>query len=460
MKPERDPGRLFALSRRFGAVSLIAILITTIALGALHRELFIRAIAAFGEQENVNVARVALEAVLPELTEYLQAKESASAIVTISDVPPRLLSLIEATVRTTSIERIKIYSRNGILLYSTLSHEIGTNDSENPRFRESIGGTVSSRLLYRDAFSIFGRASGDDNLMETYVPVRLAGKPRPIGVLEFYTDAKPIVRAMSQSHLLILGGIVLTMTALYAFLLYVVSRADRVIADQRQRILERSRTLEILSARMLQEHEEERRRVAWELHEEIAQSLSAAKVKMDALAEAAPQLHTTSALVRNREILLLVQSAIEDVRAIAIDLRPPALDEFGLLATTRSLCREAAQLRGQGEITADLAVSEEDIPDPLKSIIFRITQQTLKRLAQTPGVGDIRIALKRDEELHFAIDFSLEKTVTGNEQRSAPSVEEEHPTEDFRERAVLSGGSFRAAYTDTGCFQCQATWAL
>jgi signal transduction histidine kinase len=143
-----------------------------------------------------------------------------------------------------------------------------------------------------------------------------------------------------------------------------------------------------------------------------------------------------------------------------MDLRPPALDEFGLLATTQSLCREAARLRGQGEITADLALSEEDIPDPLKSIIFRITQQTLKRLAQTPGVGDIRIALKRDEELHLAIDFSLEKTVTGNEQRSAPSVEEEHPTEDFRERAVLSGGSFRAAYTDTGCFQCQATWAL
>jgi signal transduction histidine kinase len=460
MKREHHPGRLFALTRRFGLVSLAAILITTGALAALSRELSIRAVVAFGQQENVNVAQVALETMLPELAEYLRTKEAASAQVTIADVPPRLRTLVEETVRNTSVERIKIYNRNGILLYSTMEHEIGTNDSANPRFRQSIGGTVSSRLLYRDAFNIFGAVSDDDNLIETYVPVRKPDSAGPIGVFEIYTDANSIVRAMSQTGLLILAGIVLIMVALYAFLFFVVRQAEKIIADQRHTILERSRTLEILSARMLHAEEEERGRIARELHEEIAQTLSAAKIKVDALAQTAAQLQSMSGTTRNSEILPLLQSAIEEVRDIAMDMRPPSLDEFGLLATTRSLCRETAQLRGQGAITADLALSEEDIPDPLKSIIFRITQQTLKRLAQIPDVGDIRIALKRDEELHLTIDFSLASAETVNDERSLPPVEEERPTEDFRERAVLSGGSFSAAYTDTGRFQYQATWAL
>jgi signal transduction histidine kinase len=264
---------------------------------------------------------------------------------------------------------------------------------------------------------------------------------------------------MSQNSLLILAGIVLIMLILYGFLLFVVRWAERVIADQRQTILERSQTLEILSARMLHAEEDERRRVAWELHEEIAQTLSAVKIKMEALAEAAGQLQSMSGAYDSRRILPLLQFAIADVRALAMDLRPPELDDFGLVATTRSLCREAGQVHGKPGVTADITLGEDDIPDGLKSIIFRITQQTLKRLTETPGVSDIRVGLRRDQGLQLVVDFRVEESEQQNDDGPRFSIGE-RPLTDFWERAVLAGASFSTTFTDAGRLRYQAIWIV
>jgi signal transduction histidine kinase len=462
MKRQQDSNDLFAFAHRYAAVSLVAILITATALAFLYRELSIRFIVGFGEQANVTVAGIVLNAMLPELVGYVQAKEPVDAVATLATVPIGLLSLIRGSVRDTRIERIKVFSRNGLVLYSTAEHEIGTSESANPRFQKAIRGTVRSQLLFHDAFSLFGAAGGEENLIETYVPIRQAGNPDPIGVLEIYTDVDLIVRATSHHALVILIGILVIMLILYSFLLYVVEGAERIITSQRQTILDRNHTLEVLSERMLHAEEAERRRVAWELHEEIAQTLSAVKVKVDALANAAmqPRSHAATADL-GEEILPLVQAAIEEVRVLAVDLRPPTLDEFGLVATTWSLCREAELVHGQVAFTADKAVREDELPDLLKSIIFRITQQTLKRLVRTPGVSDIRVALKREEGLQLVVDFRAETDETGTGDRPAPLPQaEDRPIADFWERAVLAGGSFRIAHSDSGRFCYQATWIV
>jgi len=459
MRQERDSRELFALARRYAWVSLVAILITAIALATLYRELSIRTILEFGEQSNVTVADTTWTAMLREMTGFLEAHGSVTATVTIETVPEELLSLIRTSVRNTPIERVKIYNRNGILLYSTREQEIGTNDSANPRFQGAIGGRVRSQLFYRDPLSFFADATGDDNLIETYVPIRRPGNPQPVGVFEIYTDVDPIVRAMSHNGLLVLTGIAVILVALYSFLLYVVRRAEKIINDQDQTILERNQILRILSERMLHAEEVERRRVAWELHEDIAQTLSAVKVKIDTLVSAASHSQTPSGTTGSGEIVPLLQAAIGDVRALAMDLHPPDLDDFGLIATTRSLCREAEQVRDRLEITADLAAREEEIPDLLKSVIFRITQQTLKRLMGMAGIGDIRVALKKEEGLQLSIDFRAETRETDDGDRPA-SPSEERPITDFWERAVLSGGSFRTSHTDSGRFLYQATWMV
>jgi signal transduction histidine kinase len=183
-------------------------------------------------------------------------------------------------------------------------------------------------------------------------------------------------------------------------------------------------------------------------------------LKVDALANAATQPRSQAGTADlGEEILPLVQAAIEEVRVLTMDLRPPTLDEFGLVATTRSLCREAEQIHGQVAFTADKALREDELPDLLKSIIFRITQQTLKRLVRTPGVSDIRVALKREEGLQLVVDFKAETDETGTGDRPSPPSED-RPIGDFWERAVLAGGSFSTAYSDSGRFYYQATWIV
>jgi signal transduction histidine kinase len=458
MKKRRDPHEPFAFTRVYALVSLVAVLATAAALAILYRDLSIRTIVEFGEQSNVTVATTVLDSVLPKLAAYLAANESGSAVAPTHGMPPRLLGLIAASMRDTPIERIHIHNRNGIVLYSSQAHEIGSDESANPRFQGAMAGKVRSELHYRDVFNIFDRASAKDNLIETYVPIRQPGIPAPLGVFEIYTDVSPMVRAMVHNELLILAGITVIMMILYGLLLYVVRRSDKVIKSQRQTILERNETLEVLSARMLATEESERRHVAWELHEEIAQTLCAVKMKVEALARASAQRLSRSGPTSSDEIVPLIQDAIRDVRALAMDLRPPTLDDFGLVATTRALCQEAEQASGQVEVSSDITVHEEDIPDALKSVIFRVVQQTLKRLVRTPGISEIRVSLTRAEGLHLSVEFGA--GTLGIVNGATPIAPEEPPITELWERAVLAGGSFSTMRTAAGRSLYQASWIL
>jgi len=262
----------FALTRRYAVASLFGVLVAAIALVILYREMSINIILQFGEQANVAVAKTTVSASGQELVEYLQQNEFPERVAGARQLPEHLLGLITSSIRDTSVERIKIYGRNGIVLYSSRAGDIGVDDSANPRFRGAIQGEVVSILSYHDAFDFLGRYSRDDNLIETYVPVYEAGSSRPIGVFEIYTDVAPTVRAMTRSGVVVFLGIAAIMAVLYSLLLYVVHQSDNVIAGQRQTILERNNTLEVLSARMLAAEDRERGRIATELHEEILQS--------------------------------------------------------------------------------------------------------------------------------------------------------------------------------------------
>jgi signal transduction histidine kinase len=440
-RPPSANGHL-ALGRLYAIASVIGILVAAIALAVLYRELSIRVILEFGERSNVTVAKTVLNAFRPELAEYLLMEHTATTIGPTDAPTPRLSSLITESVRDTPIVRIKIYNHHGIVLYSTRKHEIGTDDSANLEFQSALGGNVRSKLMYRDWFGLFHRGNDDDNLIETYVPVRGAGQRQPIGVLEIYTDVSPIVRAMTRAELLVLLGIGVIMIILYSSLLYVVRRSERVIAGQQRTILDRTRTLELLSARMLAAEDAERRRIATELHEEIAQTLGAAKMRVEAYANTTAKPHPRSEPSASADIVPLVQQAMREVRGLALDLRPPGLDDFGLLATTRSLCRESAEAHEDLAITADFAVSEEEIPPNLKAIIFRILQETIRRVTRTPGIGELQIAIKKQQDqLELAVD--LGETTAPEDVAVGAAEPRDDPIAAIWERAVLSGASFQ-----------------
>jgi signal transduction histidine kinase len=457
METKSNFGALFAFSRQYASLSLIAILVTAIALAVLYRELSVITIVELGERGNLTVARTTLHAAFPELHTYLENNETVTASETVAALPARLSGLLRTAVQDTPIDRIKIYNRNGIILYSSLEHQNGATDSVNPLFQLAIQGQIQSKLRYRDIFNTFGPKDNDDNLIETYFPIRQAGKPEPIGVLELYTDIEPVVRFLTRNELMIMAGITASMTILYIYLLHIVRRSEKIITEQRQVILERNQTLQALSSRMLGYEETERRRVAYELHEQVLQNLCALKLEAEGLTGTSGSAGSLSDTDRSREILPLVRSAIQDVRALAMELRPSVLDDFGLVAATLSLCRVMERAHGKLTITVDIKIQEDQVPQLLKNVIFRITQQTLNRLVSIPGISDVRVSLEEAEGLHFVIDFKAE-TKSGPNGDEPTSWEDEDSIRSLWERAVLAGGSFSSVSTDEGRFRYQATW--
>ncbi len=150
--------------------------------------------------------------------------------------------------------------------------------------------------------------------------------------------------------------------------------------------------LEILSNRLFEVQEEERRHLARELHYEIRQSLTAAKLEI----EAAKQLYDPAAMaLRLDDGLALIDQLLQSVRALSLDLRPALFDEVGLAAALRAHVQSHAE---RGGLAVRLAV-DESLPRcdaAIEIACFSVAQEVLTnvlRHARENGGG--RIALPR-----------------------------------------------------------------
>jgi signal transduction histidine kinase len=460
MTRRRNGEALFAFTRRYALVSLLAVLVTAIALAVLYRELSIRTVVAFGERANLTVAGTALNMVLPTLEQAMAVETTPETReLQVHLLPPAVSTTLSAIVRTTPVERIRIYNKDGVVVYSSHSHETGLHRKENLSFRNAMQGAVRSELDYRDVFNFLDRPVQDDNLVETYVPIQLRASAAPVGVFEVYTDVGPIVQSMVRNELAILAGIATILLILYGSLVYVVYRAHEVIARQRQAILERNQTLEVLSARMLAAEEAERRRVAWELHEQIAQTLSAVKLRVEALIAATPPHDDAAQQKLDEDVLPLLRDTIADLRLLAIDIWPPALNDFGLIEAIRWLCREAERLRDSFTVTTDITASDGEIPQLLTGVIFRVLQQTLQQLARSPSLERIHVVLKRNQHLELVVSYGPEQAIANDDESLSPTGLEQRIA-DIWERVILAGGSFHTTQDGTGKRVCRARWTL
>jgi signal transduction histidine kinase len=159
-------------------------------------------------------------------------------------------------------------------------------------------------------------------------------------------------------------------------------------ADLTRRLKDRTEELSRLSARMVAQHEEERRRLSRELHDETAQVLSAVKMELGVLrdsvgaADAARLDHTLS----------LVDTGIRGIRNVVNDLRPSLLDDLGLLPALRSMVSEFRERSG----TAVTLTAPDRLPPLSKEAevaLFRALQEGLSNVARHSGAQAVTIAL-------------------------------------------------------------------
>jgi signal transduction histidine kinase len=223
-----------------------------------------------------------------------------------------------------------------------------------------------------------------------------------------YAAVLPILRGERVSAVLVLVGQARDpFTALDdKFLLALGHQVGAALenADLYSRLETRTVELARLSARMVEQHEEERRRLSRELHDETAQVFSAVKMELGVLRE---QVHPGQAS-RLDHVLELIDTGIRSIRSVTNDLRPSLLDDLGLLPALRSLVADFSERSG---IRTDLAVPATMPPLSREAelALFRALQEALSNVlrhanAQSVEVG---IAVNRDGVLLRVIDDGI-----------------------------------------------------
>ena len=449
---------MFRLMRFYSITSLAGFVITAALLMVFVRQLVIGDIVQLAQRSTLTVVNSILNSVRPDLVEYLDGVQDAAPHRPVAqELPARLAAAIVEMMRDGSVVRIKVYNRRGVVVFSTKSNQIGDTQEDNAGFTSAIDGKLLSTVVYRDTFNRFDQETEEDNLMQTYVPAR--GNPtKPIsGVLEIYTDITPLVYLNERTELGLLALVGLLLAFLYGVLILIMRHATKIINSQQNTIRDRTATLEMLSAQMLKSGEMEKKKIAFDLHEGLAQTLSAIKTNFEGSREKSGSAESNAESLGR--IVPALQGAISEARAIATELRPSSLDGLGLLPTIRWFCREFEQLHPGKRIEQKLALQESDLPAALKIVLYRVIESTLKNLVLYRNADQIQLDLRlANQAIVLSVGDSSQDSTYAATTRQTPAPDLQVQFVEARERTTLSGGTFSIGRNAAGGVRLQCSW--
>jgi two-component system sensor histidine kinase UhpB len=183
------------------------------------------------------------------------------------------------------------------------------------------------------------------------------------------------------------------------------------------------------TGRVLAGQEAERLRIAQELHDQVGQDLTAALLLLSRVESRAPE----EVLPAVREAQHAVRASLEDVRRIAVELRPEALDDLGLDSALAVLCDRFASQTGL-DVSCEVSDQLPDLAPDTDVVIYRVAQEALTNVARHSGSARAELSLQRSES---GVVLTVRDYGTG--VGSAPAAGS--GIRGMRERAALIGAT-------------------
>jgi two-component system, NarL family, sensor histidine kinase DevS len=299
-----------------------------------------------------------------------------------------------------------------------------------------VGAALLARRVVRvedlqsdpDAYAPTGRVAGVRSLL--IVPI--VRRFEAVGVIVAGDRSTPEALAGDDERLL----------QAYATRTVLVLELNQALSAERDRAdaVERLVATEIRDAsrretlrRVVEAQERERRRLAIELHDETGQSLAAVLMGLRRLEESNDPATVRATVDELRETVV---NAVQELRALAVELRPKALDDFGLSPALERLIETYSRRTGLA-VDSHLAGLESRLPEPVESALYRIAQEALTNIAKHAGASSVSIVTRRDKG---RIALIIEDNGTGFDA-AVPAGG--LGLVSMRERAELLGGSLR-----------------
>ena len=234
-----------------------------------------------------------------------------------------------------------------------------------------------------------------------------------------------------------------------------------------QRVQKRTKELEKanaelrrLSSKLLSSQEEERRRIAGEIHDNLGSCLNAIRFKVECSLQTIETEFGGEASEPFKSVVPLVQEGIEECRRMQQDLRPSLLDDIGLLATLSWFCRRFQTIYSTIRIEQEIDIREDELPNALKIIIYRVLQEAMNNIAKHGRAELVHLSLRK-------VDGRMELMVQDNDQGfDLEKISSQEATKkglgltSMRERVEFSGGSFTIESAENKGTIIRASWAL
>lgn len=201
-----------------------------------------------------------------------------------------------------------------------------------------------------------------------------------------------------------------------------------VLGDERAKLVARTSQLEQLTRLLLRAQEDERRRIARELHDEAGQVLTAVKIELD--------------LDGRQAAGELVGRALAQVRDLSNLLRPTVLDDLGLQAALRALADDFSS-RTRIDVRLDLDTEPRRFPPDAEVVVYRVVQEALTNVARHAQATQARVQLTADEA-------SATLVVQDNGHGTAATASPHLGWLGMRERVTALGGTLTIDSTEHG----------
>lgn len=180
-------------------------------------------------------------------------------------------------------------------------------------------------------------------------------------------------------------AIVMAMLA-YNFRLLMVEVAET--RDTEMRVRGNEKSYRLMSAKILELQDSERRRIARELHDSVGQYLAGLKINLCQL-EAGTRIDAPKMI---HETIAMTEYAIQEVRTISHLLHPPLLEELGFLSAARWYLDEYGK-RGQVKVSLRIDEPIQRLPRPIEIALFRVLQESLTNVYRHAAAGRVDVSI-------------------------------------------------------------------
>ena len=327
-------------------------------------------------------AEAALRQSLSVLRAMREAGQVLSSTLESEEIVTRLLEIMRSVASLTAAVISRFNEEGNLRVWRSA----GLEDLW-PRVRFTPEAEAARRaVLENEEQQLFRmRRPGSENEYLVGLCLPIGARDRIAGVLEAYGQ-----ESLSQSDIV---EIISSLT----------SQAASALENARlyEELGDRERALQNLVGKLLGAQEEERRRVAYEVHDGLAQVAVAAHQNLQAFA----RRHAPEPARGRREldrILRQVRATVSDARRVIANLRPTALDDLGLAA---AISLEVERLNEEGyHVDYEEHLGDERLPEEMEITLFRVAQEALTNIRKHAGTQWVRIELRRrDGEVYLEV---------------------------------------------------------